>query len=235
MTHDARSSFTRYYHRMHANSGHVVVIGASGRVGSRLVEYSLEAGHRVTAAARHVDRLRGLMALPGAADRLEVRVVDVLDAASVADAVRDADIVFSALAAPSLEHPGQTLSQGMQHIVDALERQSPDARVLCIAGAGILPEGDGRLLLETAGFPEIYRAMSREHASAWDALRRSTLSWVVICPTDMPSGERTRQYRTAADALPAAGRAISAEDVADFMVREIVERRYDRVRVGIAR
>lgn len=219
----------------------LAVIGATGRVGSLLVEYALEAGHVVTAVARSPDRLASLRAAlmqrfgAGVGTRLHVVEADVLDPEEVRIALHGCDVVLSALAAPSLEQPGSTLSAGMRNIVAALASGARDVRIIAIAGAGVLDDEGGRLRLESPDFPDVYRAMSREHAGALQALRESPLAWVLVCPTDMPSGERTRRYRTAVERMPQGAQAVPAGDVADFMVREAVERRYDRVRVGIAR
>lgn len=207
---------------------HVAVVGASGRVGRRLVEYALEAGYEVTAVARRAGAIPAPLR-----ERARVVEADVLRPETLPGALRGADVVLSALAAPSVEAPGDTLSRGMRNIVAAA--RSPGApRVLCIANAGVLDDPRGGLRFEAPDFPDLYRGIVREHAGAWAALRESALSWTLVCPTDMPSGARTGRYRAAVDRLPEGGAEISAEDVADFMVREAREGRYRNVRVGLA-
>jgi uncharacterized protein len=224
---------------METTSRRVSVVAATGRVGSLLTAYAIEAGHEVTAIARSGERLDALHERVAerlgrsSVSRLRTREADVLDAGAVRDALRGCDVVLSALAAPSLDQPGRTLSLGMRHIVAALEADAPAARVIAIAGGGVLDAPDGGLQLERPEFPDLYRAMSREHAAALDALRQSSLAWVLVCPADMPSGERTGRYRTEPGRMPEDGSMVSAEDVADFIIREAGERRYDRVRVGI--
>jgi putative NADH-flavin reductase len=46
-------------------------------------------------------------------------------------------------------------------------------------------------------------------------------------------GQRTGEYRAAADLLPDGRQEIAHEDVADFLLRELTERRYPMRRVGI--
>ena len=66
-------------------------------------------------------------------------------------------------------------------------------------------------------------------------LAASGLEWTLVCPPNMPTGERTGRYRTRADRLPEGGREISVEDVADFLsLVQPGERRFIATRVGIS-
>ena len=69
----------------------VAVFGANGRTGRLLTARALDDGHTVVAATRHVADF------PLTHPRLDVREVDVYDAAAVADTVRSADAVLSTL------------------------------------------------------------------------------------------------------------------------------------------
>jgi uncharacterized protein YbjT (DUF2867 family) len=67
----------------------VLVTGASGYVGGRLVPRLIAAGHRVVALARDPDRLSGR-----SWHGVEVRQGDVLDAATLVPALRDMEVVY---------------------------------------------------------------------------------------------------------------------------------------------
>lgn len=67
-----------------------VVFGATGYIGGRLVPELLAAGHQVRAVARNPVKLSGF----AWRDRVDVVRADVTDAATVADAVRDQDVVY---------------------------------------------------------------------------------------------------------------------------------------------
>jgi uncharacterized protein YbjT (DUF2867 family)/uncharacterized protein YndB with AHSA1/START domain len=68
----------------------VLLAGATGYVGGRLVPRLLAAGHRVRVLARDPDRLQGRDWLP----RVEVVRGDVFDPASLAAALADADVAY---------------------------------------------------------------------------------------------------------------------------------------------
>ncbi|CEA07172.1 3 beta-hydroxysteroid dehydrogenase/Delta 5--_4-isomerase [Arthrobacter saudimassiliensis] len=68
----------------------ILVTGATGYIGGRLVPLLLEDGHRVTVLARSPDKLRDV---PWAAD-VDIRQGDLSDADSVREAFRDIDTVY---------------------------------------------------------------------------------------------------------------------------------------------
>ncbi|WP_375424682.1 NAD(P)-dependent oxidoreductase [uncultured Friedmanniella sp.] len=70
----------------------VVILGATGGTGRLLTRGALERGHTVTAIARRPDRLE----LPSS-HRLEIVAGDVTEPASIAPALRRADVLLSAL------------------------------------------------------------------------------------------------------------------------------------------
>jgi putative NADH-flavin reductase len=72
----------------------VVVLGATGGTGTKLLEQCLERGHDVTAVARSPDKLDALCQKQ---PRLRVVQADVLSADSLAPHVAHADVVISTL------------------------------------------------------------------------------------------------------------------------------------------
>ena len=68
----------------------VVVLGASGYVGGRLVTKLLDAGHEVVATSRDISKLADL---PWA-DRVEIRHIDLLDEATIHDAIAGCDAAY---------------------------------------------------------------------------------------------------------------------------------------------
>ena len=203
----------------------LALFGATGRVGGRVLEYALAEGHTATALARDAARLtprQGLTIVTG----------DVLDPAAVAMTVRDADAVISTLGNAGLQAPGTAVSEGMRTIAQAM-LDAGITRVLSVAGGGILDSPNGGLRQEQPTFPAIFHLTSAQHRGGWEALRDTTLEWMIACTGDIVPGERTGAYRVLDDLLPEGGRRISVEDVADFLLGELGARAHLRRRVGL--
>ncbi len=202
----------------------IALFGATGRVGGRFLEYALADGHTIRALVRDPAKLAPR---PG----LDVRKGDVLDATNVARVIGGADAVVSALGGAGVDDPGDAQSQGMRNIVNAMRKQGIK-RVLGVAGGGILDSPAGGLRHDQPTFPAVFKEVSDRHQQAWEAMRDSHLDWTMVATGDIVPGERTGVYRTLEDLLPEGARRISVEDVADFLLREITERKHLRKRVG---
>lgn len=210
----------------------LAVLGATGRTGRRVVEYALAEGHVVRALARHPDALADL-----AHPRLVVVAGDATVAADVARAIGDVEAVLSALGGGTPAAPGTARSAGVRHAAAALlARGTPEARLLVVAGGGILDAPEGGLRQERATFPAVFRLVSAEHRRAWEAVRDTPLAWTMVCTGDIVPGQRTGVWRALPDAMPeGGGRArISVEDLAAFLLEELAAGRHVRRRVGLA-
>jgi len=204
----------------------IAIFGATGRTGSRLVHAALAAGHVVRALVRDPSRVaprEGLTVLAG----------DVLDPEAVARTVAGCDGAIAALGAGTTADPGTTRSQGIRHIVAALEAGG-GGRLLAVGGGGVLDSTTGPgLRSEQPSFPAVFRLVAAEHRAAWEALRTSSLEWTYVCPPDIPDAEATGVYRVAADVMPDHPKSLPTGDLAGFMVQEFSARRFVGHRVGI--
>jgi putative NADH-flavin reductase len=202
----------------------LVLFGSTGRVGTRVLEYALADGHAVRAFVRNAARLTPR-------ERREIVQGDVLDASAVSGAIAGADAVISTLGGAGVDDPGDAQSQGMRNIVAGMTAHGVK-RVLGVAGGGILDARNGGLRHDQPGFPAMFKKVSDKHKEAWLAMRDSDLDWTMVATGDIVPGERTGVYRTLEEFLPEGGRRISVEDVADFLLRELVEGKHLRKRVG---
>ncbi len=202
----------------------IAVFGGSGRVGGRVIEYALAEGHSVRALVRDPSKLT-----PRAG--LEIIAGDVLNPADVERTIAGADAVVSGLGGAGVDNPGDAQSQGMRNIVAAMQKLGV-RRVLGVAGGGILNSTNGGLRHDQPSFPAVFKKVSSKHKEAWEAMRDSGLDWTMVATGDIVPGERTGVYRTLEDFLPEGGRKISVEDVADFLLRALRERKHLQKRVG---
>lgn len=196
----------------------IALIGATGRVGSRLLAELLRRGHAVTGIARHPEKLA-----PRAG--LAVKACDISDEAGLAAAVSGHDAVISAFNFTSGDAGG---------FISAIKR-SGVARLLMVGGAGTLEVAPGLQLIDSPGFPAEYKAEATAGRNFLEALRKeSGLDWTFLSPQLVfEPGERTGKYRLGTDQLlkdPKGESRISMEDFAISMIDELEKPAHSRRR-----
>lgn len=196
----------------------IALIGATGRVGSRLLAELLRRGHAVTGIARHPEKLA-----PSAG--LAVKACDISNEAGLAAAVSGHDAVISAFNFTSGNAGG---------FLSAIKR-SGVGRLLMVGGAGTLEIAPGLQLIDSPGFPAEYKAEAEAGRNFLQALRKeSGLDWTFLSPQLMfEPGVRTGKYRLGTDQLlkdPKGESRISMEDFAIAMVDELEKPAHSRRR-----
>lgn len=192
----------------------VVLYGASGMIGSRILQELVGRGHQVNAVVRNPEKV----VLAG------VRVVkgDVTDPASVAAAAKGAEAAISAYAPPHSEVA--TLLIAIRSLLAGLATAGVK-RLLVVGGAGSLEVAPGVLLVDAPGFPEEYRAIALAHRDVLPVLKESDLDWSYFSPAAfIQPGERTGKFRLGGTQLVTDEKGesrISAEDYAVALVDEL--------------
>ena len=197
---------------------HVLVVGATGRVGRRVVERLLDAGHDVSGLSRDPS------ALPATVHTV---AGDVRDPGVVREALTagDGDLVeavVSTLGTPPGEAVDDTLSAGVRTLVDAMGDLGVE-RLVAVAAAGVLDAPGGGLRLDAEGFPPFLSGVAEQHRAVYQMLTDSSLQWTLVCPPNMPDGDATGQARVETDRLPDGGTQVTTGDVAAFVVRTLAE------------
>lgn len=210
----------------------IALIGATGFVGSAVLNELLQRGHRVTALARHPDKL-------AARERLTVVRADAQDVAQVAQAVLGHDAVLSAYN-PGWGQPDiyEQYLRGTRAIV-AGTRQAGVRRLLVVGGAGSLYVAPGVQLVDTPEFPAEWKQGALGARDALNELRQeAALDWTMLSPPILlQPGERTGQYRLGQDNPLMDGEQpghISVADLAVALVDELESPRHTRQRFTVA-
>jgi uncharacterized protein len=191
----------------------------------------LRRGHTVRAVVR-----RGKRSRP-AARAMPVVIADVTDADSVAEAVRGADAVVSAVG-PGPDEDLSVLTDAATALIKGLGTAGVH-RLIVVGGAGSLEVSPGVQLLETPEFPAAWKPVAEAHREALGLYRKEPdLEWTVVSPAAMiVPGERTGHYRAGGDQLlvDAKGESrISAEDYAVAVADELETPRHIRRRFTVA-
>jgi putative NADH-flavin reductase len=206
----------------------VVLLGATGFVGSALLKEALDRGHKVTAIVRDPEKLEHR-------DGLIPRKGDVYDTASLAGLIEGNDALISAFN-PGWKDPNLYDDQvrGTKSII-AAAKEAGIKRVLWAGGAGGLEVKPGVRVVDDPALPDWVRPGSLATIDALDQLRKEPdLEWTFLAPSaEMKPGERTGKFRLGEDHLlvDSAGHSrISVQDFAVAMIDELERPRHLRQR-----
>ncbi|MEU0940608.1 NAD(P)H-binding protein [Embleya sp. NPDC005971] len=210
----------------------LLVVGAAGGTGARLVGQALIAGHHVTALARHPERITTRH------ERLRVVAGDALNRSSIDVVLPGHAAVLSALGATTRART-TIYSQGTAN----LRRSMAGAgvrRLICLS-SGALDSG--------AGTPAAQRLVTRLiirplHRHAYADMRRmeddlaadDTVDWTVIRAPMLSNGPHTGSYRFTHDGDDPLDRPtqISRADLADFVLGHLDDHAVFRRRVSLS-
>lgn len=222
----------------------LTIVAATGRIGHHLLRHATDAGHDVTAVARHPETL--------AEDRMTgIRVVraDLADPdpAALDSAVAGADAVLSALGPRSLSEAG-VVSVGTRAIARAMG-VTGTRRLVVVSAAPIgtvaspgrprparHDPGDGFFMrhLLAPGIKVVLRRAYADLALMEEELRASDLDWTVVRPPRLTDRPGTGVYRTALGQNLRRGLSVPREDVAHLMLAALGRPETVHQVVGIA-
>ena len=194
----------------------IVVFGATGRVGRRLVSGGIARGHEVTAAARRPEDVRERSRI------LRIVPCDLLDAAQVDAAVTGSEAVAVTVGARFAFAPGKIHSRGIANVITAMHSHAA-RRLICVSAIGTHDDNDPNL---PPVFTRVFRPLYL--AGVWEQLRvmeaqiaGSGLDWTLVHVARLTNGPALGRYRAEPGDSLRGALAISRADVADFMLKEL--------------
>jgi putative NADH-flavin reductase len=208
----------------------LIVFGANGALGRRLVAECLERGIEVSASVRDPSRFEGV------SREITVVTADATDPAAVAAVAAGHDAALSAVTQHT--HP-QILSEVAAALLAGLS-EAGVGRLVVAGGAGSLEVQGGTRLMDTPDFHDDWKPEAQAQSDALDLLRDADtdVEWTYVSPGALlEPGERTGEYRTGDDTLLTdddGHSRITMEDFAIAMVDEAVEPRHTRRRFTAA-
>jgi uncharacterized protein len=200
----------------------IVLAGATGNIGSRILDEALRRGHRVTGLTRDPAKL-------GARSGLQAKKANTAEGAAFTDALKGHDAAILSV---------KWNENDVHHVLDAL-RKAGVKRCLFVVGAGSLLRTDGRTHFDHMAEKGIQPPTSKPAALALAEVQKVTdLEWTAISPpASIQAGERTGKFRLGRDHLleDDAGKSeISREDFAIAILDEIEKPRHIRQRFTAA-
>ena len=207
------------------------VFGANGQTGQLVTKQALDEGHLVTAVTRHPE------AFPLRHEHLRVMRGDVYDLTSVEQAVAGQDAVLSSLGVPYSRKPITVYSQGIAHIVRAMQRYGV-RRLVCVSSSatGTNHDTGGGFIFDKVMQPIIISTIGQttyaDMRRMETLVERSGLDWTIIRPSGLFETPTVTDYQMAEEHLRA--RFTSRADLADCMLHQLTDDRYLRKVVAVA-
>jgi putative NADH-flavin reductase len=206
----------------------IAIFGASGATGTLLTQRCLASGYNVTA----------LLRTPGnfpLRDQVHTIQGSPFDLASVRHAIEGADVVLSALGANSLKKE-DVLERAVPQIITAMQQTAsqprPVRRIIVLGSSGALLSSLDkqpawrRWIVQNLLYNTFLKWPVASQISQWDHISHSGLDWTMVMPPMLTNDAARGAYRIDGDALPRNGSRISRDDVADFMMQQVVDTRW---------
>jgi putative NADH-flavin reductase len=162
----------------------VVLYGATGHAGSRILSELTKRGHKVTAVARNLSKLP--TGVPAKQD-------DLSNVDKTAAAIAGADAVVSAYGPPQTD-PDQLIAVTERQI--KAMKKAGKIRLIVVGGAASLEVAPGISLLASGHVPAEWMPIATSHEKALRLLESSDINWTYFSPAAFfEPGERTGKFR----------------------------------------
>jgi uncharacterized protein len=204
----------------------LVLYGATGKTGIRILTELLSRNHTVTAVARNP------IGLP---PEVKTAQDDLSDANKIAILIAGSDAVISAYAPP--QDDTDQLIGVTERQIQAVRKAGPNIRLIVVGGAGSLQVAPGVTLLGSGHLPAPWVPIATSHEKALELLKKSDINWTYFSPAAFfEPGTRTGKFRLDNTNLVADAQGnsrISMEDYAIALVNELEKPAHERAQFTI--
>ena len=211
----------------------VLLIGATGFVGSAVLNELVSRGHKVTAVVRNIEKL-------AKSDLVDAVKEDVANVDAIAKLAEGKDAIISAY------NPGWTnpdiaalISENYPKILSAAKKSGVE-RLLIVGGTGTLFCAPGLRVVDSGAIPEEIIGGVRPLGDFYlnTLMNENDIDWVFFSPAGVfdQEGKKTGNYRLGKDDLIVDGEGnshISVQDYADAMVDELEKPAHHKERFTI--
>ncbi|MBB3773327.1 uncharacterized protein YbjT (DUF2867 family) [Angulomicrobium tetraedrale] len=193
----------------------ILVLGATGATGRLIVGKAVAKGYTVVALVRSKAK---------AADLAGAELVegDARDTAALTSAIAGCDAVVSSLGTAISPFRKVTLLSTATRALVGIMAQQNIRRLVCITGLGAGDSrGHGGFFYDRLFLPLMLRTVYEDKDRQEDAIRASTLDWIIIRPTVLNDKPARGGIKALTDLSGVHGGTIARADVADFVVQQV--------------
>ena len=205
----------------------ILLVGASGMIGSRILKEAVARDHYVIAASRHPEKI-------ASGPDIHPVKLDATDQKAFIAEARHADVIVVATSPRGGGDPSAE-AKAVSDAAIATARVT-HKRLVVVGGAGSLNYPDGRHVVDT--LPAAYQGEARAMRNFLDTLKTTDINWTFFSPPfSIAPGTRTDKFRIGTTTLLTDDKGesrISAEDYADALVTELETPAHVRAQMTVA-
>ena len=193
----------------------IIVFGASGRTGQKVIEQAIDKGMEVTAFVRNRESIKLQ------SENLNVVVGQATSYEDVKKAIAGHDAVISCIGGPGIK-ASTTITDITKNIVEAMNERGVK-RIVQMASAGVHGELKG---ISGKAVMLMLKNPLKDHAGAFNILKEGGVDYTLARPLGLTDGDFTGVYREIEEGAPDGGKNISRADVAHFLLKAIQDDNY---------
>ncbi|WP_210125323.1 NAD(P)-dependent oxidoreductase [Staphylococcus sp. GDY8P85P] len=190
------------------------IIGATGKVGTKVLQEATRRGHEVTAIVRNAAKL----------NHSDVKVIEKDIFNLTTDDIKDLDVVVNAFGAPLGEEEAHV--EAGRALIALLK--DVDTRAIIVGGAGSLfvDEAQTTRVVDTPDFPDVVKPTAKGQGRNLQDLKDTEgITWTFVSPSAEfdAEGKRTGSYTSGKDQLLVNSQGNSYISYADYAIAIVDE------------
>ena len=201
----------------------IIIFGANGRTGQKVIEQAISDGIEVTAFTRNAESIKIQ------SESLHIVVGQATNYEDVKKAMAGHDAVISCVGGPGMK-ASTTITDITKNVVDAM-KETGVRRLVQMASAGVHGELKG-IVGKTIML--MLKNPLKDHAGAYNKILESGVDYTLARPLGLTDGDLTGVYREAEEGAPDGGKNISRADVANFLLKAVQDDKYIGKSVGLS-
>lgn len=190
------------------------IIGATGKVGTKVLDEATRRGHEVTAIVRNASKL----------NNKDVKVIEKDIFSLTAEDIKDLDVVVNAFGAPLGEEDAHV--EAGRALIKLLK--DVDTRAIIVGGAGSLYVDDSHTtrVVDTPEFPDAVKPTANGQGRNLEDLQATDgITWTFVSPSAQfdAEGKRTGSYQSGKDQMLVNSQGNSYISYADYAIAIVDE------------
>lgn len=205
----------------------VIIFGATGSLGSHVVQQALAKGYAVKAFTRNAEKLKEMKS-----PHLNIIQGDVNNFDDVLKAIKGVDAVLCALGDGT---KGKVRATGTKNIVNAMESLGVD-RLICQTTLGTGESWHNlNFFWKYIMFGFLLKRAFQDHELQEDYIRESDLDFTIVRPSAFTNGPSSRDFKVGFNANARnLCLKISRADIAYFMVEQLSSEKFIKKAISIS-